>query len=541
MKRNLSTSSPQEETINPKVPKPSLTFDFISELINNRQTDQLKACLENSWFSINLKNDDSLLMKACKVGDEECVKFLLSRGADVSFASHYSGHTALTLACRYGHESIIKLLLERGAAVNPTVGLLPLVEASGSSNVGVVELLLNSGARVNDQPSIVCTDPHCGMEFFHEGHHYHLNLNALMTASSNGHAAIVALLLKHGANIETKLEFLPHDDYCQEGFSALNFASYSHHWDVVKLLVAGGADINKINIGEHFEAIHHLTPLMYACVEGNIDVVKELLDLGADINSAIWHSAVDDPYSSPLILASTHGHIDLVKFILAHEQFTARETIPYALVEACNNDQVDIAELLRAHVDNVDVFGVGADTPLAKACEQGGLESVQLLLDLGADVNVPANASGGTALMRACAGGRVKAAKLLLGLGALVDVANNRGETALMTTCHPIARQSLIPLLIEHGADVNKTNTDGSTTLMLSISLHWNVLRPVLKLLLDYGADVTVKNRRGETVFDLLRSKTDISTELRREYIALCKQYEEGNCRDNATTAPVLK
>ena len=159
MKRSLSTSLLGEDKS--KVSKTSFTFDYVSELINNRQSDQLKSCLENSFKHINLKNDDSLLMKARKAGDKKCVKLLIAHGADVSFVSHYSGHTALTLACRFGRESIVKLLLELGALVNPPGGLLPLVEACKSDNLGVAELLLNNGARVNEHPQVLCKDRVC--------------------------------------------------------------------------------------------------------------------------------------------------------------------------------------------------------------------------------------------------------------------------------------------------------------------------------------------------------------------------------------------
>ena len=154
MKRNMYTSLVEVENLSSISPKISMSFDYFSELINNRQSDQLKTCLENSFKDVNLKNDDSLLMKACKVGDEECVKLLIAHGADVLFVSHYSDHTALSLACRFGNVSIVQFLLEHGAVIYPATGFLPLVEACEDGNIGVVELLLNSGARVDSKPQV---------------------------------------------------------------------------------------------------------------------------------------------------------------------------------------------------------------------------------------------------------------------------------------------------------------------------------------------------------------------------------------------------
>ena len=547
MKRKLSESVGNEykETISDMAPP---SYESVMELINNRQSSQLKEVLDNPFKDINLKNDDSLLMRASKVGDEECAKLLIAHGADVSFVSHYSGHTALTLACRHGHESIVKLLLEHGAEVNADDNVIPLVEACGSGNVGVVELLLNSGAQVNEQPSSVCEDPDCRESFEGNEDHYHEMPNALMIASDKGYTAIVALLLKHGADVEIELERLPNDCSYQEGFTALTFASQGYHWDVVKLLVPSGADINTtISYGDSLD-ISHPSPLMHACEQGNIEVVKELLELGADINAATWDLGVQGPYNSPLIAASSCGHIDLVKYILAHDKFTAVETIPYALIEAYEHRRAEIVEMLKSLVCDLNVFyefdSGSAKTPLSKASEQGQLDSMQLLLDMGADINAPVDKSGGTALMSAIRFGSIPAAKFLLEHGASVDAVNSEGETALMITCDGrklVAKESLINLLVEHGADVNKVDNRGNTLLMRYVSWYSEASPSVVRALLDYGTDVTIKNREGETVFDILLDNETISTERQEELLALCKQYEESNRRANVMTPPVLK
>ena len=227
MKRKLSERVDNEcKEIISDLKHPS--YESVMQLINNRQSFFLKEVLDNSFKDVNLMNDDSLLMRACKVGDEECTKLLIAHGADVSFVSHYSGHTALTLACRYGHESIVKLLLEHGAEVNADDNVLPLVEACEGGNSAVVELLLNSGARVNEHPQMLCEDPECHGHYHDEGTHYHDAPNALMVASDKGYTAIVALLLKHGADVGIELKRLSSDDFFTEGFTALTFASQGY-------------------------------------------------------------------------------------------------------------------------------------------------------------------------------------------------------------------------------------------------------------------------------------------------------------------------
>ncbi|KAL5509700.1 hypothetical protein EMCRGX_G005116 [Ephydatia muelleri] len=52
------------------------------------------------------------------------------------------------------------------------------------------------------------------------------------------------------------------------------------------------------------------SPLKAACLNGHLDVVKTLLEAGANINQA------DKKGRSPLYAASCNGHLDVVKTLL---------------------------------------------------------------------------------------------------------------------------------------------------------------------------------------------------------------------------------
>ena len=105
--------------------------------------------------------------------------------------------------------------------------------------------------------------------------------------------------------------------------SALTFASKSYHWKTVNVLITNGFNAIAMN-GAGIQGSYHPSPLMYACKQGDIGVVNELIEMGADINVARWEST---EISSALITASARGHIDIVKFILEHKNFTAVETV----------------------------------------------------------------------------------------------------------------------------------------------------------------------------------------------------------------------
>ena len=100
-------------------------------------------------------------------------------------------------------------------------------------------------------------------------------------------------LLQKGININ--------DSICGNTF--LHLACYADKINVVKMLLAKGADINAKDIYD--DTIVH-----FACKKGHIDVVKMLLAKGADIN------AKDSDGNTPLHGACQEGHIEVIKKLL---------------------------------------------------------------------------------------------------------------------------------------------------------------------------------------------------------------------------------
>ena len=94
-----------------------------------------------------------------------------------------------------------------------------------------------------------------------EGH------TALMLAAYNGHTDIVSSLIQRGAVVDRR-DLL--------GQTALLYASSGQFPETVRVLLDKGAEPNIVDSNEHF------SPLMHAATAGNLDVVKLLLESGAD-------------------------------------------------------------------------------------------------------------------------------------------------------------------------------------------------------------------------------------------------------------------
>ncbi|WP_327412706.1 ankyrin repeat domain-containing protein [Streptomyces sp. NBC_01233] len=130
--------------------------------------------------------------------------------------------------------------------------------------------------------------------------HYHPLVNGLGRAAENGDTALAERLLAEGADA---------DDWVQGGRRALDLAVCAGHADIVRLLLAAGAEPRHV-AGPYDES----GLLSLAAMNGHTDVVRALLDAGVD---------PDGPEGKlnhvPLILAATSmeaGHPDTVDLLL---------------------------------------------------------------------------------------------------------------------------------------------------------------------------------------------------------------------------------
>ncbi|MCR9235004.1 ankyrin repeat domain-containing protein [Gimesia chilikensis] len=137
----------------------------------------------------------------------------------------------------------------------------------------------------------------------------------------------------------------------EDNQALLEVAAHDNQFEVVKLLVECGADVDILSksgtpvfgavwsgnpeivkylinrgVGEsiNFGCDHGWTPLHKAARKGYLDIVEILIDAGADVNS------IDDADTTPLDHAADFQFSDVAKLlILHHAQFRKAETEEY--------------------------------------------------------------------------------------------------------------------------------------------------------------------------------------------------------------------
>lgn len=122
--------------------------------------------------------------------------------------------------------------------------------------------------------------------------------------SVNNEFEMIEYLLKHGADVNAREHYF-------DGDSPLMLAVGKNNLDLVKLLVEHGANPNIKYIDEVGDTEGY-TPFLLAIQNNNFDMVKLLVEHGANVNSEA------DCGDTPLSLAVERNNFEMVKYLVEH-------------------------------------------------------------------------------------------------------------------------------------------------------------------------------------------------------------------------------
>lgn len=280
------------------------------------------------------------------------------------------------------------------------------------------------------------------------------------------------------------------------------------------------------------ESTYGQTPLMYACRAGHLEMVQELLNMGASIN------IVSARGRTALFEAILHNHEQIVDFLLTRGDLdinavNTKEHNRTALLLAVRLDHVNIAASLLErddiNINQPDSSGITAlylaafknnipivrlllekpeidvnrgdsmsgRSPLIIAAERNHTAVVELLFERGADPMIRDRQGGGTALLRAADYGCISVIETMLASNVNLHCRDADERTILHGACAH-GRLDVVRFLTAKGLDLNARDKNGLTPLH-EACCEGQI--EVVKLLLEIGAERSPKDHFRRTPF----------------------------------------
>ena len=476
---------------------------------------------------------------AAERGYIDIVESLLSTGGvGPDLKSHGSwamGRTPLSYAAEGGHQTIMELLVQTGKVdldSKDISGRTPLSYAVPRAETGASKYLLEKGAspmiidihrkgllhhavsRADCNPNTIKTLLELGApkDLVDDG-----NMTPLHYTSLYGGPDIAKLLIQHGVIVDIGIRRRGWKQHGHEGrrmFEPLD-------WQEASGNLAGG-----------------LTPLHYAALVGNSQMVQFFLDHGANPNARSYYGETplhltlrrsvqgtkyidywtDSNYRIENILDLIDDEDDAAYENIAKQRMsvfntllsnpktdvniqdikeaTALHCLKYGF-EGCN---VLISKLIERGA-NLSLTNSAGQTPLQLACRGQDYNSVEVLLSYGADI-LHTDRDGLNSLHWAARSTNMETMSRILEaantncLDVYSSVDRDRKNTlhCLLDNGPNIEG---VRLLVHAGVDVNGRDSDGNTPLAVYLSNQWIMDDQICRFLLLSGSNISVINDHG--------------------------------------------
>lgn len=395
--------------------------------LENKKIDTVKLLIPQSRLI------GGELAQAVHLGDDTLISDLISSGADVASADR-EGWTVLDTAVEMGNLTIISLYFSSGGRYRSRALYTAVKMALVSKDYSVIQLLAShrSAGEIDawEATSLASTikarewslvflllddpflpgpsrafftpwDKQLGRDYMRSFHEKKppQSLPPLSAALLSEETSVINAMLQRGyvprGSDLWALQRVP--NVISQSVLANFPLDISCHRTLLLYAVESG-DVQRVR--EHIKSVESLdfasqpitdyltterSPLQLAAYGNDVEVVRLLLDAGADADFNL-----DEPQSRPLLTATEHDNLDMVKLLLDR------------------GDTLHLQGQLRED-----------KTALQISARKGNLIMARLLISRGADIN--AICGDYTALECAAAGGSVDMVQLLLASGARLD------------------------------------------------------------------------------------------------------------------------
>ncbi|WP_341821557.1 ankyrin repeat domain-containing protein [Wolbachia endosymbiont (group B) of Idaea biselata] len=463
--------------------------------------------------NIEAKNNDgqTLFHVAAQEGKLRSIRFLIGKIESMNFEDNlYSEPDELVKAVRQ-RERLKSLINEKDK-----FGYTPLQYAAKNGKWDIVNLFLDKTAERN-QDDVADKDK------------FSTSWTTVHYAVYNGNMSLFNDIFQFLSDKETMINTKDSSDW-----TPLHYAVYYNALDVVKFLVNKGADIsvkdkdsktpldlaaqeNDTNVAEFLKQTELDKKLLAAVQDAGLNEVKDLINQKANINAK-------DMYGWTLLhFAASRDKLSVVEFLFNNNaNINAKDVYgntPLHVAAQYSSSLEIVKFLLDKDISGINNITNNGWTPLHVAIQGNKLNTVELLLGRGADIEVRdiynqtsldlATRKGyldiagilkqvqlDRKLLTIVESGGFNEAKGLIAQGANIDTNDKNGNTLLYSAAE-IGDLNLVKLLLDNGANIEAKNGEYQATPLHGAVENYRI--DVVKLLLNRGANVNAEDKDNWT------------------------------------------
>ena len=359
----------------------------------------------------------------------------------------------------------------KGGVSVETRGWSPLHSAAEGGNEVIIETLLSSGLDIDSRGNDGTTP--------------------LMVAAAKGQEKTVNLLLSKGADPHLR-NFM--------GRNLLHAAAEGGNSSIMRSMLSYDIDINSKDDESS------VTPLMIAVKRNHVEVVKYLLQKGADISLT-----TESNKRNALHIASQYGSVEAMEMLLSYDLRPDSRDVEGNTPLACAaaSGQIEAVNCLLKHGADPFLKGKHGRSLLHFAAQSDNVIIIETMLSKGLDIDSRGETQGETPLMLSIASGKLEAAKYLLEKGADESLKSTPGKISLLSIASGAGSIAAIEMLLSHGCNIDSRDGGGDTALMRAATLGNT---EVVEYLLAQGANPLLTNRSDLGLLHLAAASDNVLT-----------------------------
>lgn len=469
----------------------------------------------NADANITDVNGDTGLHFASQSNSRDLIQYLIkSKLYSVNEKNTKNNETSLRIACKYNASTSVKTLIELG------------IDRNANDRNGFAAI--HRAVMVKDTEDAVMQLIH-GKVFSND--------DKLMIDQPEGDKGSTALMIACTADNPSMARLL-----CIEGNAKVNKANWQGYRPIHRMCSSkqpGFLDIIKelytlqredFDVNE-IERKTMMTLLHVACKSGNLETVRFLLRIGANVDAVDKEGKTSLHHASNSIVTEGPELIELlIDYGARLESYCMAGTT--ALHLACEKGLLGNAEALIDHDAKIEATDNNGRTSFHYAVREGHVEITSLLISMSANVDA-VDSDGNTSLHVICEKPSfAEIGKMILDANARIDLLNNTGQAPLhiasrhdnirlvdyllmkdakvgatdkvgLTSLHYAAKENHVIVaekLLSKGAKIDAIDSKGRTPLHYSCEAGW---KDVAHLLLVHGAKADAPDSDGEAALNL--------------------------------------